>query len=131
MRPFNPPLSVASCKKLEEIIFSGGTAYPDHSLEEVLSSVASPKLRKVTIYMSALTKSDDTFGEINIVDWDAVDRLLFELGQQRRLRSNGEESLVVEIGIGFGCKEIIDGENINLGYFLGRFRTVGEMRCIV
>jgi len=131
MRPFNPPLSVASCGKLQEIVFSGGTAYPDHSLEEVLSSVTSPMLQKVTIYMSALTKSNDTFGEINIVDWDAVDRLLFELGQQRRLRSNGEETLVVEIGIGFGCKQIIDGENINLGYFLGRFRTVGDVRCIV
>lgn len=131
MRPFNPPLSVAKCNKLEEIIFSGGTAYPDHSLEEVLCSVTSPRLRKVTIYMYALTKSEDTFGEINIVDWDAVDRVLFELGQQRRLRSNGEDNLVVEIGIGFGCKQIIDGEDINLGFFLGRFRTVGVMRCIV
>ena len=131
MRPFNPPLSVGSCNKLQEIIFSGGTAYPDHSLEEVLSSVTSSMLQKVTIYMSALTKSEDTFGEINIVDWDAVDRLLFELGQQRRLRSGGEEALVVEIGIGFGCKQIIGGESINLGYFLGRFRTVGDVRCIV
>jgi hypothetical protein len=131
MRPFNPPLSVASCDKLREIIFAGGTAYPDHSLEEVLSSVTSPMLQKVTIYMSALTKSDDTFGEINITDWDAVDRLLLELGQKKRLRSNGEETLVVEIGIGFGCKQIIDGESINLGYFLGRFRTVGDVRCIV
>jgi len=131
MRPFNPPLSVTSCNKLQEIIFSGGTAYPDHSLEEVLSSVTSPVLQKVTIYMSALTKSDDTFGEINIVDWDAVDRLLFELGQQRRVKSNGKETLVVEIGIGFGCKQIIGGERINLGDFLGRFRTVGDVRCIV
>ena len=131
LRPFNPPLTVASCNKLQEIIFSGGTAYPDHSLEEVLSSVTSPRLQKVKIYMFALTKSDDTFGEINILDWDAVDRLLFELGEQRRSRSNGEEKLVVEIGIGFGCKQIMNGENINLGYFLGRFRTVGEVRCIV
>lgn len=131
MRPFNPPLSVASCDQLQEIIFAGGTAYPDHSLEEVLSSVTSPLLQKVTIYMSALTKSDDTFGEINIVDWDTVDRLLFELGQQKRLRSNGEETLVVDIGIGFGCKQIVDRESINLGYFLGRFRTVGDVRCIV
>ena len=131
MRPFNPPLSVSSCDKLQEIIFSGGTTYPDHSLEEVLSSAASPMLQKVTIYMSALTKSDDTFGETNIVDWDTVDRLLFELGQQRRARSNGEETLVVEIGIGFGCKHVIDGENINLGSFLGRFRAVGDVRCIV
>jgi len=131
MRPFNPPLSVDSCDKLQEIIFSGGTAYPDHSLEEVLSSVTSPALRKVTIYMSALTKSDDTFGEINIVDWDAVDRLLFELGQQKRARSNGEETLVVEIGIGFGCKQVIDGESINLGKFLGRFRVIGDVQCIV
>lgn len=131
MRPFNPPLSVASCDQLQEIIFSGGTAYPDHSLEEVLSSVTSQMLQKVTIYMYALTRSDDTFGEINIVDWDVVDRLLFELGQQKRLRSNGEETLVVEIGIGFGCKQTIDGESINLGDFLGRFRSVGEVRCIV
>jgi len=131
MRPFNPPLSVASCDKLQEIIFSGGTVYPDHSLEEVLSSVTSPALRKVKIHMSALTKSDDTFGEINIVDWDAVDRLLFELGQQKRTRSNGEETLVVEIGIGFGCKQVIDGESINLGKFLGRFRVVGDVQCIV
>jgi len=131
MRPFNPPLSVSSCDKLQEIIFTGGTAYPDHSLEEVLSSVTSPMLHKVTIYMSALTKSDNTFGEINIVDWDPVDRLLFELGQQKKTRSSGEETLVVEIGIGFGCKQIIDGEDINLGNFLGRFRTVGDVRCIV
>jgi hypothetical protein len=131
MRPFNPPLSVASCDKLQDIIFSGGTAYPDHSLEEVLSSVTSPKLQKVKIHMSALTKSDNTFGEINIADWDAVDRLLFELGQQKRVRSNGEETLVVEIGIGFGCKQVIDGESINLGKFLGRFRVVGDVRCIV
>ena len=131
MRPFNPPLTVSACDKLQEIIFNGGTAYPDHSLEEVLSSVTSPVLQKVTIYMSALTKSDDTFGETNIVDWDTVDRLLFELGQQRRVRSNGEETLVVEIGIGFGCKHVIDGENINLGSFLGRFRAVGDVRCIV
>ena len=131
MRPFNPPLSVSSCNKLQEIIFSGGTAYPDHSLEEVLSSVTSPMLQKVTINMSALTKSDDTFGEINIVDWDPADRLLFGLGQQRRLKTDGEETLVVEIGIGFGCKQIIDGESINLGKFLGRFRTVGDVRCIV
>ena len=131
MRPFNPPLSVSSCKKLKEIIFSGGTAYPDHSLEEVLSSVTSPILQKVTIHMSTLTKSDDTFGEINIVDWDAVDRLLFKLGQQRQLKSNGEETLVVEIGIGFGCRQIVDGESINLGNFLCRFRTVGDVRCIV
>ena len=131
MRPFNPPLSVSSCDKLQEIIFSGGTAYPDHSLEEVLSSVTSPTLQKITIYMSALTKSDDTFGEISISDWDAVDRLMFELGKQRRAKSNGEGNLVVEIGIGFGCKQIISGENINLGFFLGRFRTVGEVRCIV
>lgn len=81
--------------------------------------------------MSALTKSDDTFGDINIGDWDAIDRLLFELGQQRRLKSNEEETLVVEIGIGFGCKQIIDGESINLGKFLGRFRTVGDVRCVV
>lgn len=131
MRPFNPALSVASCDKLQEIIFSGGTAYPDHSLEEVLSSVTSPALQKVKIYMSALTKSDDTFGEINIVDWDAVDRLLFELGQQKRARSNGEDTLVVEIGIGFGCKQVINGESINLGKFLGRFRIVGDVQCIV
>jgi hypothetical protein len=131
MRPFNPPLSVSSCDKLQEIIFSGGTAYPDHSLEEVLSSAASPMLQKVTIYMSALTRSDDTFGEINIVDWDPVDRLLFKLGQRKRLESSGESTLVVEIGIGFGCKQIIDGESINLGKFLGRFRTVGDVRCIV
>ena len=103
MRPFNPPLSVSSCNRLQEIKFSGGTTYPDHSLEEVLSSVASPVLQKVTINMSALTKSDDTFGEIN-GDWDTVDRLLFELGQQRRLKSNEEETLVVEIGIEFGRK---------------------------
>lgn len=131
MRPFNPPISVSLCNKLQEIIFSGWTAYPDHSLEEVLSSVTSPMLQKVTIYMLALTKSDNTFGEINIVDWDAVDRLLFELGQQRRTKSHGEEALVVEIGIGFGCKQVIDGESINLGSFLGRFRTVGDVRCIV
>jgi len=131
MRPFSPPLSVSSCSELQEIIFTGGTAYPDHSLEEVLSSVTSPLLQKVTIYMSTLTKSDDTFGEVNIVDWGAVDRLLFELGQQRRTKSNGEETLVVEIGIGFGCKQIISGESINLGNFLGRFRTVGDVRCIV
>lgn len=131
MRPFNPPLSASSCEKLQEIIFFGWTAYPDHSLEEVLSSVTSPMLQKVTIHMSALTKSEDTFGEINIADWDAVDRLLFKLGQQRRLKSNGEEALVVEIGIGFGCKQIIDGESINMGNFLGRFRTVGDIRCIV
>lgn len=96
-----------------------------------MSSVTSPILQKVTINMSALTKSDDTFGGINSTDWDAIDRLLFELGQQKRLRSDGEETLVVEIGIGFGCKQIIDGESINLGYFLGRFRTVGDVRCIV
>lgn len=131
MRPFNPPLSVSSCNTLQEIIFSGGTAYPDHSLEEVLSSVTSPRFKKVTINMSALTKSDNTFGEINIKDWDAVDRLLFKLGQQRRLKSNGEETLVVEIGIGFGCRQVIDGESINLGNFLCRFRTVGDVRCIV
>jgi len=131
MRPFNPPLSVSSCDKLQEIIFSGGKAYPDHSLEEVLSSAASPMLQKVTIYMSALTKSEDTFGEINIADWDPIDRLLFRLGQQRRLKSNGEDTLVVEVGIGFGCRQIIDGESINLGKFLGRFRTVGDVRCIV
>lgn len=131
MRPFNPPLSVSSCDKLQEIIFSGGTAYPDHSLEEVLSSVSSPVLQKITIYMSALTKSCDTFGEINIADWDAVDSLLFELGKQKRARSNGEETLVVEIGIGFGCKQVIDGESINFGDFLGGFRAIGDVRCIV
>ena len=95
MRPFNPPLSVSSCDKLQEIIFTGGTAYPDHSLEEVLSSVTSPMLHKVTIYMSALTKSDDTFGEINIADWDPVDRLLSELGHQRRTRTNGDAPFLV------------------------------------
>ena len=81
--------------------------------------------------MNALTKSDDTFGEINTADWDAVDRRLFELGQRKRLRSNGEETLVVEVRIGFGCKEIVSGESINMGRFLGRFRTVGEVRCVV
>ena len=131
MRPCNPPLSVSSCNILQEISFSGGTAYPDHSLEEVLSSVTSPILQKVTIHMYALTKSDNTFGEINVVDWDAVDRLLFELGRQRRMRSDKGDTLVVEIGIGFGCKQLIGEESINLGNFLGRFRTVGDVRCIV
>ena len=129
MRPFNPPLSVSSWNGLQEIKFSGGTTYPDHSLEEVLSSVTSPMLQKVAINMSALTKSDDTFGEIN-GDWDTVDRLLFELGQQRRLKSNEEETLVVEIGIEFGRKQIVDGESINLGKFLGRFRTVGDVDAL-
>jgi len=131
MRPCNPPLSVSLCNKLQEISFSGGTAYPDHSLEEVLSSVTSPMLQKVTIQMFDLTRSDNTFGEINIADWDAVDRLLFELGRQRRTKSNGGETLVVEIWIGFWCKQLIVEESISLGNFLGRFRTVGDVRCIV
>ena len=101
-----PDVSLASCKKLEEVhvLLRGTKSFP-RSFSNLLSSITSPKLRKISLSfidspseeVSDSEDEDDSDGwDDNTETWNSLDRILGRLAEQA---SSVGRKLTLELNI--------------------------------